>query len=213
MNVRATWKRIRVALKGLHERDLDPDPIRQFRKWFEEARKARLYLPEAIALATTTAEGRPSARMMLFKDADERGFVFYTNFESRKADELKSNPYGVIISYWGELARQVRIEGRVERIPEEESTKYFGTRPRGSQIGAWASEQSAIIENRKELEMRVRKYREQFHGQEVPLPPFWGGYRLIPDRIEFWQGRADRLHDRLCYIRENGSWKIVRLSP
>ncbi len=200
-------------MKGLHEGDLDPDPIKQFDRWFEEAKKSNLHYPEAMSAATATPDGRPSVRMVLLKGHDQRGFCFYTNYESRKGGDLANNPRVALLFYWEPYERQVRIEGAVEKLSEEESYAYFQSRPRGSRIGAWASAQSAMIENREELEKLVAKYEAQFKDDEIPLPPFWGGYRCVPESIEFWQGRANRLHDRLCYLRENGDWKIVRLAP
>lgn len=208
------WLRKGVAVaKGLHETDLDPDPIEQFRAWFEAACKSGLAHPEAMAMATATADGKPCVRTVLLKSFDERGFCFYTNYESRKGNELTANPRASLLFYWEPFERQVRIEGRIEKMSEEESQAYFRSRPRGSQIGAWASAQSAMIENREELQRQVVKYRTQFKGKDIPLPSFWGGYRCVPDTIEFWQGRANRLHDRLSYIKDNGAWKIVRLAP
>lgn len=213
MSVRSLLKKGASVVKGLHEKDLDPDPFKQFAKWFEDAKRTGMTHPEAMSAATATADGKPATRMVLLKEFDERGFVFYTNYESRKADELAANPRIALLFYWPDRERQVRIEGRIEKVTEEESADYFASRPRGSQIGAWASAQSSIIENREELEALVKKYEDQFKDQDVPLPPFWGGYRCVPDSIEFWQGRYNRLHDRLHYLREGAHWKIVRLSP
>ncbi len=213
MTIRSLLKKGVSVVKGLHEKDLDPDPFKQFAKWFEDAKRTGMIHPEAFSLATATAGGKPATRMVLLKEFDERGFVFYTNYESRKADELAANPQSALLFYWPDLERQVRIEGRIGKVTEEESAAYFASRPRGSQIGAWASAQSSIIENREELEVLVKKYEDQFRGQVVPLPPFWGGYRCIPESIEFWQGRLNRLHDRLRYLRQGDRWKIVRLSP
>ena len=199
---------------GLLEADLAPDPIKQFRRWFEEALAAGLHEPNAMTLATATPDGRPSARVMQLKGYDEQGFVFYTNYEGRKGRELEENPYAALVFYWGKLERQVRIEGRVSRVSEEESDAYYHSRPRGSQLGAWASEQSRAVEDRGVLEGRLRALEREHVGREVPRPPFWGGYRVEPEAIEFWQGRENRLHDRLVYRRvEGGGWEISRLQP
>ena len=198
---------------GLLEPDAAPDPIEQFHRWFEEALEANLHEPNAMTLATATPDGKPSARIVLLKDFDERGFVFYTNYEGRKARELEQNPNCSLTFYWGELERQVRVEGRAARVPEAESDAYFDSRPRGSRLGAWASEQSRPVESRQALEDRLKELEEKYEEVEVPRPPFWGGYRVEPQRIEFWQGRENRLHDRLLYTRSNGSWKIERLQP
>jgi pyridoxamine 5'-phosphate oxidase len=197
----------------LSEVTADRDPVRQFGRWFEEAIAADLPQPEAMTLATASADGRPSARMVLLKQADEHGFVFFSNYESRKGQQLEQNPRAALVFYWLPLHRQVRIEGRVECLPEAESDRYFATRPRGSQLSAIASRQSEPIASRTVLEDRVREL-EELCGEEPPRPDFWGGYRVIPSLIEFWQGRPNRLHDRLCYsVRSDGSWEITRLSP
>lgn len=198
---------------GLRESDIHQDPVEQFRRWFEEARAADLHEPNAVTVATATADGKPSARTVLLKGFDERGFVFYTNYEGGKARDLRENPRAALLFYWGELERQVRIEGRVRRIPTEESDAYFASRPRGSQLGAWASEQSRPVVDRDALEERLREVERRFGEGEVPRPPFWGGYRVEPESFEFWQGRENRLHDRLVYRRENGGWSIGRLQP
>ena len=199
---------------GLKEPDADPDPIGQFRRWFDEAFAAGLHEPNAMTLATATTDGRPSARVVLLKGLDERGFVFYTSYEGRKSRELETNPYAALVFYWGELERQVRIEGRVSYVSEEESDAYFAGRPRGSQLGAWVSEQSRPIEDRDALEERLRELEAEYEGRKVPRPPFWGGYRVEPEVIEFWQGRENRLHDRLIYRRsESGGWRRERLQP
>ena len=198
---------------GLDKADVDHDPVVQFHVWFENAIDADLHEPNAMILATATGEGKPSARTVLLKGYDERGFVFYTNYEGRKAGELEANPMCALLFYWGELERQVRIEGRARRLSSEESDAYFAGRPRGSRLGAWASEQSRPVEDRDVLEERVRALEAEYEGREIPRPPFWGGYRVEPDTIEFWQGRENRLHDRIVYHRSRRGWKIVRLQP
>ena len=199
---------------GLREADVAPDPIEQFRKWFEEALAAGLHEPNAMTLATATSAGRPAARVVLLKGFDERGFVFYTNYEGRKGRELEENPYCALVFYWGELERQVRIEGRAGRVSGEESDAYYRSRPLGSRLGAWVSEQSRPVGDRATLEERLRELEDEYEGREVPRPPFWGGYRVVPEEIEFWQGRENRLHDRLLYRCEsNQSWSIERLQP
>jgi len=196
----------------LLERDVDPDPLRQFRRWFGEAREA-VRMPEAAAVATATRDGSPSARMVLVKRFDERGFVFHTNYGSRKSDELEANPRAALLYYWDPLGRQVRIEGPVERIARAETAEYFRARPRGAQIGAHASRQSRPIGSREELEAREAEVARVFADGEVPVPESWGGYRLVPETYEFWQHRDDRLHDRLRYRRDAGCWTIERLQP
>jgi pyridoxamine 5'-phosphate oxidase len=201
------------SLGSLDEADVDRDPIRQFDTWFAQALDARLPEPNTMTLATVDSRGRPSARIVLVKGVDERGFTFFTNYDSRKGRELAENPHAALLFYWIELERQVRIEGVVAKTGSDESDAYFASRPAGSRIGAWASEQSQVIESRAVLEAREREFSERF-GAEPPRPPNWGGYRLVPDAIEFWQGRPSRLHDRLRYTRTaNGDWQIARLSP
>jgi pyridoxamine 5'-phosphate oxidase len=192
--------------------ELHPDPIVQFRDWFDQASAVIPLLPNAMALATVSQEGIPSVRMVLLKGFDADGFVFYTNYESRKGRELAANPYASIVLYWRELDRQVSAGGRVEPVSREESQEYFRTRGLGSRLGAWASRQSEVIGSREALEAKFEEAAREF-GEDVPLPPYWGGYRLTPDWIEFWTSRADRLHDRIRYTRRGGSWVKERLSP
>ncbi len=212
-NLRALFTLGRGVTKGLSELTAADDPLRLFGQWFDDAKRSGIFLPEAMTLATASPDGVPSARMMLLKGVDERGFVFYTNYESRKADDLAANPRGALVMHWAVLERQVRVEGLIERVSEAESTAYFRTRPRGSQIGAWASSQSSRLASREELEQRFADADRRFPGDDVPLPPFWGGYRLRPERIEFWQGRLNRLHDRLQYDRDGDRWQVTRLYP
>ncbi|CAN5575880.1 pyridoxamine 5'-phosphate oxidase [soil metagenome] len=198
---------------GLSESDALPDPINQFRHWFDEALAANLHEPNAMTLATATPDGRPSARIVLLKGYDGRGFVFYTNYEGRKARDLEANPNCALVFYWGELERQVRIEGRGVQVSDKESDAYFASRPRGSRLGAWVSEQSRPVEDRSKLEERLKELEEEYEGREIPRPPFWGGYRVEPEGVEFWQGRENRLHDRLLYTRCAEEWVIERLQP
>jgi pyridoxamine 5'-phosphate oxidase len=199
---------------NLREEDVDPDPIRQFRDWFGEASLSEVPEVNAMALATATPEGRPSVRMVLLRGFDERGFTFFTNYESRKSRELEENPRAALVMFWHELERQVRIEGRVERVSNEESDRYFHGRPAGSRIGAWASPQSRVIPDRDALEALYTEAESRYPEGAIPRPSNWGGYRVIPDAIEFWQGRPNRLHDRLLYTRRpEGGWFIERLAP
>ncbi len=193
---------------SLRRRNLDPDPLRQFERWREEAGGL-----DTVALATATAEGAPSARMVLLKGADERGFVFHSSYEGRKARELADNPRGALLFYWQEPGRQVRVEGEVERVDRAESEAYFRTRPRGGQLAAWASTQSEVVSSREVLEEQFAEIKALNEGLEVLLPPHWGGFRLVPETYEFWEHRDNRLHDRFRYRREDSAWTIERLSP
>ncbi len=225
------------SLTGLRRSDLEPDPIAQFNKWLDQARGARasgrvrgffikLYKKlllasgaepldlTAMTLATADKQGRPSARVVLLKGVDQRGFIFYTNYESRKGQELAENPRAALDFYWSDQERQVCVAGEVSKLPPAESDAYHNSRPRGAQLGAWASQQRAPVKDRAALEEKWRQLESEYAGQEIPRPPFWGGYLLSPERIEFWQGRPNRLHDRFCYTRQQGkTWLIERLSP
>ena len=202
------------SLSGLLEKDLARDPFRQFDQWFQEAEAAKLVEPNAMTLATATRDGRPSARTVLLKGVDGRGFVFYTNYESRKGRELSENPRASLLLPWIALERQVIIEGTLANLSREESAAYFHSRPRASQLGAWVSQQSSIITGRSVLEDAMKALEKKHAGAEIPLPPAWGGYRLSPESVEFWQGRRSRLHDRLRYRREaGGAWIVERLAP
>lgn len=217
MSVRSTLRALFLIRKGviggLDEASAGDDPLLLFDQWFREAARAGLLLPEAVTLSTVSPSGKPSGRLVLMKSVDSRGFVFFTNYESRKARDLENNPNAALTFHWPVLHRQVRVEGRVERTSEPESDAYFATRPPGSQLGAWASEQSSELRDRDELERRVAARREEFADGAIPRPPFWGGYRLAPRMIEFWQGRVDRLHDRFEFTRDGQSWSRRRLSP
>jgi pyridoxamine 5'-phosphate oxidase len=202
------------AERGLRRSDLDPDPIKQFANWFTAAIEAQIRDVNAMSLATVSNQGRPSVRIVLLKGFDEDGFVFFTNYDSEKGCELAANPYAALGFYWIELDRQVRISGKTGKTSREESERYFHSRPPGSQLGAWASKQSEIIDARRILDARMAQMTERFAGKPIPLPPHWGGYRLKPDQMEFWQGRTNRLHDRFRYrLHPDGSWLIERLSP
>jgi pyridoxamine 5'-phosphate oxidase len=199
--------------RALDRHDLLDDPTDQFLRWLTDAETAGIVLPNAVALATADQDSRPSVRHVLLRVVDERGFVFYTNHESRKGRQLAENPHAAIVVFWRELDRQISVAGLVERIAEDESDAYFATRPRGAQIGAWASPQGAVLEDRAELERRVAEAEARFADADVPRPPHWGGYRLVPDSFEFWQGREFRLHDRFQYEREPTGWRVERLAP
>jgi pyridoxamine 5'-phosphate oxidase len=203
------------SLAGLAEKDLARDPFRQFETWFQEAEAARIPEPNAMVLSTATKEGRPSSRIVLLKAMDGRGFVFFTNYESRKGRELEVNPVAGLLFPWIALERQVIIEGSLTRVTREESTAYFHSRPRNSQLGAWVSRQSSVVADRSALESSMKALEQKYACVEVPIPPFWGGYRLSPDSVEFWQGRRSRLHDRLRFRRDraNATWIVERLSP
>jgi len=202
------------SLAGLNEKDLARDPFRQFEKWFQEVEGAKIPEPNAMVLATAGKDGRPSSRVVLLKGIDGRGFVFYTNYESRKGRQLEINPYASLLFPWVALERQVEVLGPLVKISPEESETYFHSRPRLSQLAAWASQQSAIISGRSALEQAMKTLDAKYAGLEIPIPPNWGGYRVNPETVEFWQGRRSRLHDRLRYRREkDGDWSIERLSP
>ena len=202
-----------MALEGLDEKTIDRDPIKQFQLWFNDAIAAGLPMPEAMTLATATRDGKPSARMVLLKQVDGDGFVFFTNYRSAKAEQLDANPYAALVFYWAILDRQVRVEGSVVKTSAQESRDYFNTRPRESQIGAWASEQSQAISGRDVLERRAQELEALYRDREIDLPEHWGGYRLKPERIEFWKSRIGRLHDRILYQRDATGWSITRLAP
>lgn len=206
----------RGTIEGMKDPRGDENPIDLFRGWFDTAQECGLFMPEAMTLATAAVDGRPSARMVLLKGVDDRGFEFFTNYGSRKAAEMDANPHAALILHWAVLERQIRVEGTVSRMTDEESFAYFRTRPRGSRIGAWASHQSQPLTGRGDLEARVKEMEARFEGEEdIPLPPFWGGYRLVPARIEFWQGRASRLHDRWVFSRADATadWTTEKLQP
>ncbi len=200
-------------MQELRKSAADPDPLEQFRRWYAEAEEAGVKAPQAMALATSTADGAPSVRMVLLKNADECGFVFFTGYVSRKAGELDANPRAALLFHWDALGRQVRIEGGVERVAGQESDAYFATRPRGAQLAAAASRQSSVLRDRAEIDDRVAELDREHEGAEVRRPDHWGGYRLVPETYEFWQHRDDRMHDRLRYGRVDGGWLVERLSP
>lgn len=211
MDIQHLRKNYRLA--SFDRKDLAPNPLDQFKIWFQDAMNAQVDEPNAMSLATATREGRPSLRMVLLKQFGEDGFIFFTNYESRKAKELAENPYASCNLFWRELERQVCIEGKVEKVPIETSEKYFSERPRGSQLGTWASKQDSIIESRAVLEQEYQRKAQQYLGNSIPLPEFWGGFMIRPERYEFWQGREDRLHDRFQYIKVGSDWQVDRLSP
>lgn len=201
------------SLKELSRSSVDPDPFAQFSKWMNEAMDSAVIEPTAMTVSTADAEGRPSSRVVLLKGFDSNGFVFFTNYESRKGTELTANPHTSLHFFWPDLERQIIISGTAEKASRQESEEYFASRPFESRIGAWASKQSSELANREELESRVAEVKERFADRNVPCPPFWGGFRVTPSRIEFWQGRKSRLHDRIVYRLEDGNWEIARLSP
>ena len=207
-SMRTEYRRAR-----LDESDVAPDPIRQFQAWFEQALSAEVPEANAMTLATSTADGRPSARVVLLRGCDERGFTFFTNYQSRKGRELDANPHAALVFFWPELERQVRVEGRVVLTTEEESDAYYHSRPSGARIGAWASPQSEVIPDRSTLERAVEELEARHAHGPIPRPPHWGGYRVVPEVVEFWQGRPSRLHDRIRYRRQDEGWVVERLAP
>lgn len=214
MNILIADLRKNYTQDGLLESDASFDPFEQFRHWFNEAVSSEILEPNAMTLATINGEGKPSARIVLLKNLDDRGFTFFTNYDSNKGKNLDKNPWVSLVFLWGELERQVRIEGKVEKISAQESDKYFNSRPIGSQLGAWASNQSKVIPNRDVLDNKLKEITQKYEGKIIPRPEHWGGFRVIPNLIEFWQGRENRLHDRLCYtLQDNQQWKRERLAP
>ena len=214
MNTAIADLRREYTRQGLLKQDVDSDPFRQFHRWFEQALAAELPEPNAMTIASATPDGRPSARMVLLKNLDDQGFVFYTNYESHKGQELLANPWASLVFWWAELERQVRVEGRVEQVSAAESDAYFHSRPRSSQLGAWASNQSRIVGDRADLEQRLAELEAQYgEDQPIPRPPHWGGFRVVPEVVEFWQGRPNRLHDRIVYRHKAGAWTLARLAP
>lgn len=213
MNKKIENLRKEYNLKNLNETEVNPNPIFQFEQWFNDAVNAQCFEPNAMTLATSTFEGKPSARIVLLKDFSDQGFTFFANYESKKGKQILQNPYGALVFWWPELERQVRIEGKITKVSPAESDRYFRTRPEGSKIGAWASPQSQAIPNRKYLESLQSDFKEEFSGKTITRPPNWGGYVLAPFLLEFWQGRQNRLHDRIQYTLVNDSWVIERLAP
>lgn len=197
----------------LTESNLIPDPVKQFDRWYTEVQEKNIDMYDSMTLATAGASGMPSGRVVLLKGFNDDGFMFYTNYTSEKARELEANPHACLVFYWKEVSRQVRIWGRVEKVSRKESEEYFQSRPYYSQLGAWASNQSSVIKDREVLEKRFDEFKRKYPEGEVPLPDFWGGYRVIPDAFEFWQGRSSRLHDRVKYTKKENEWEIVRLAP
>ncbi len=198
---------------GLLESDVDPNPFKQFSVWFDQATKSGILEPNAMSHATVDPQGQPSIRIVLLKGVDERGFVFFTNYGSRKGKDMESNPKSALLFFWGELERQVRIEGVIEKIDEAQSKAYFDSRPEGSRIGAWSSDQSEVVPSRDYLEHRFAENTALYAGKQIPMPAYWGGYRLVPHTFEFWQGRGSRMHDRIRFRHIDGNWIIDRLSP
>lgn len=214
MNISLTELRKNYTQGGLLESNINPNPLKQFQIWFQQALEAEILEPNAMTLATVDSEGKPTARIVLLKHLDERGFSFFTNYESEKGKNLSQNPWVSLVFWWGDLERQVRIQGKVEKISPAESDQYFSSRPLGSQLGAWVSEQSTIINSREVLDTRLDELEKQYQAQNIPRPEHWGGFRVIPHQIEFWQGRENRLHDRLRYrLQADQSWIIERLAP
>ncbi len=199
--------------QALLETEVNANPILQFQSWFEQAVQAELPEPNAMTLGTVSADHQPSARMVLLKGFDQQGFVFYTNYLSRKGQDLAQRPWAALVFWWAELERQVRIEGKVMKVSDSETEAYFESRPRSSQLGAWASDQSQVISDRNILDQRLQELEQKYQNQPIPRPPHWGGYRVTPHLIEFWQGRTSRLHDRLCYRYTDETWTLERLSP
>jgi len=201
-------------LKSLEENDVDANPLKQFKNWWQESINSHVQEPNAMTLATCNASGKPSARIVLLKGVDENGFVFFTNYNSRKGHEIAENSFAALVFFWKELERQIRIEGKVRKTSEKESDEYFSIRPRESQLGAWSSPQSKVVESADVLQQNMKKFYDKFHEQEIPRPEFWGGYIVEPNVIEFWQGKPGRLHDRLQYsLNENNNWIVQRLAP
>ena len=200
-------------LESLLESDVDPNPINQFEKWWQQAVESKIEEPNAMIVATSTPDGKPSSRTVLLKNFTNEGFIFFSNYDSRKGAQIDQNPFVALLFFWKEMERQVRIEGRIHKISAEESDIYFSSRPRESRIGAWSSPQSKVIENREFLQQNVAKYNARFYTEDIPRPEFWGGYIVIPSMVEYWQGRPGRLHDRIQYTAANNEWIIERLAP